>query len=84
MIKFQFKFKDQVSEAGRENVIGVLGNYGAAEVRPLFPEATDEELASFYIVDCQNAAIGRELLNLLNGFETVEFAEEELQRKLIP
>ena len=84
MVKLHFKFKEHISKANRDEVISLLGNRGAQDVRPLFPGEADKELASLYIVDCQDDILGRELMGLLSDLEVVEFAEEGVRRKLIP
>jgi hypothetical protein len=84
MMKLQFKFKEHISVANREKVISALGHHGAGDVRPLFPDATQQKLASLYVVEIANKVVGRKLLGLLNDFEEVEFAEEEVRRELIP
>ena len=83
MIKLHFKFKEHISEANREKAIKELSSHGAGEVRPLFPHEDDKELSSLYILHCQDDAIGRELMGLLNALEEIEFAEGEIIRKLI-
>ena len=84
MIKLQFKFKEHASKANRNEVIDVLFDHGANDVRPLFPDETDKELSSLFIADCQDDVVGQELMGLLNGFEVVEFVEDEIRRRLIP
>jgi hypothetical protein len=83
MLKLQFKFRDKAVEAARKQVISALSKHGAKSVRRLFQNETDEELASLYIVDCQDESSGREILNLLKASPAVEFAEGEVRRKLI-
>jgi hypothetical protein len=83
-MKLHFKFKEHVTNSGREKVFSVLFASGAKEVRPLFPGVTHKQIASLYTVEYQDEAVGYELLKILNSFEEVEFAEEEVRRKMIP
>ncbi len=82
-MKLQFKFREKAAKAAREKVIGALAAQGATDVRPLFPDETDAELTTLYVVDCKDKASGQRLLKLLNASKAVEFAEGELRRKLI-
>ena len=83
MMKLQFKFKETATAAARQRVLNTLGERGATGVRHLFPGETDKELATFYVVDCKDEITRQQLLDLLNTFNVVEFAEAEVRRKLI-
>ena len=83
MVKLQFKFKERTAEAARKRVIDTLGKSGARNVRRLFPDESDEELATLYVMDCQDEPAAQRLLNLLHTSKAVEFAEEEVRRKLV-
>jgi hypothetical protein len=81
--KLQFKFREDTSSDDREQLIATLEDKGAHNVEPLFPEESDEELATLY-----SARVGAEgdfdkLLRLLKRSRKVEFAEPELDRRLI-
>jgi hypothetical protein len=81
--KLQFKFREGTSSGDREQLIAKLEDKGADNVEPLFPEESDEELATLY-----SARVGAEddfdkLLRLLKRSRKVEFAEPELDRRLI-
>jgi hypothetical protein len=81
--KLQFKFREGTSSDDREQLITTLEDKGADTVEPLFPDESDEELATLY-----SARVGAEgdfdkLLRLLKRSRKVEFAEPQLDRKLI-
>ena len=81
-MKLQLKFREDASEEQREQIIEELSAQGACEVRPLFPDATDGVRGSLYIVDL-NVASEKRVLTFLNRADAVEFAEPEVQRKLV-
>jgi hypothetical protein len=80
-MKLQLKFREDASDAEREQVIEDLSSRGAAAVRPLFPDASDRTRGSLYIVDLDSASKKR-LLTFLDDADAVEFAEPEVRRKL--
>jgi hypothetical protein len=80
-MKLQVKFKEDVSAAQVDEVLGALTDGGADDVRPLFPRASDPELGSLYVVEINGATRNR-LLRLLDRSDAVEFAEPEVRRKL--
>jgi hypothetical protein len=79
----RFKFREGTSSDERRDLIAKLEQAGADRVEPVFPDASDEELATLY-----SALIGEDrqranLLRLLERSRTVEFAEAEADRRLI-
>lgn len=78
----QLKFKEGASPAQRCQVVDHLAAHGAAEVRPLFPDATDSIRSSLYIVRMSDGD-EEPLLQFLNKAAAVEFAEREVRRKLV-
>lgn len=81
--KVQFKFRENTSNDDRQELIAKLEDSGADKVEALFPDASDEELATLY-----SALIGKDqhfgkLLRLLKRSRKVEFAEPEADRHLI-
>jgi hypothetical protein len=81
--KVQFKFRDDSSTDDREQLIAELAQNGADQVEPVFPEASEEELATLYsAVVADDGDVGK-LLRLLDGWQEVEFAEPEVERRLI-
>jgi hypothetical protein len=63
-------------------VIEKARSAGAREVRRLFPDSNDPELASLYTVDAANGDDARTLLRRLGELDAVEFVEPEVERKL--
>jgi hypothetical protein len=82
-MKLQVKFRENSAEDVRQRIIHRIMKIGATDVHPLFPGEADAELATLYIVNTENPQQGKELLKVLNSQEEVEFAEPEVQRKLI-
>jgi len=82
-MKLQFKFRGGVPEAARQKFAQSLSAKGAKSVRPLFAESKDRELSLLYVAEVEEGAAGGELLDLLQAAKEVEFAEPEVQRKLI-
>jgi hypothetical protein len=81
--KVQFKFREETSNDDRQELIAKLEGSGADKVEALFPDASDEELATLY-----SALIGEDsnlskLVRLLKRSRKVEFAEPEADRRLI-
>ena len=80
-MKLQFKFREASPDTVREHVIAQLNQQGARQVRRLFPEETDAELSSLWVVDCEDQTAGGRLLQLLSRSEAVDFAESETRRR---
>ena len=80
-MKLQFKFREASPDAVREHLIAQLNHQGATQVRRLFPDETDAELSSLWVVDCEDQNAGGRLLQLLSGSEAVDFAESETRRR---
>jgi len=72
----------RLPEAEREAVFRLAREAGALDVRPLFPEATDEELASLQMIDVDSDAAIPKLMKALAAHKAVEFVEPEVKRKL--
>jgi hypothetical protein len=81
--KLQFKFREGTSNDDREQLIATLEDKGADNVEPLFPDESDEELAALYSARVGAQGDFDKLLHLLKRSRKVEFAEPELDRKLI-
>ncbi|OFZ98587.1 MAG: hypothetical protein A3H35_15075 [Betaproteobacteria bacterium RIFCSPLOWO2_02_FULL_62_17] len=81
-MKLQLKFRNGTSAAQRSSVIARATRAGAVAVRPLFPEDTDGELASLYVVDVDTKKSHDTVRSLLSGEKHVEFIEAEVKRKL--
>lgn len=82
-MKLLFKFHDQTGSDARLEVIRVLGEHGVAGIRALFPDETDAELLSLYVVEGMQDDAHQELLDLLDSFEVIEHVEAQPERKLI-
>ena len=80
-MKLQFKFREASPDTVREHVISQLNQQGAIQVRRLFPDETDPELSSLWVVDCEDQVAGWRLLQLLSRSEAVDFAEGETRRR---
>ena len=81
--KVQFKFREDASSDERDELIAKLEDNGAESVEPVFPNAPDDELAALY-----SALIGEDrhfskALRMLKRSKKVEFAEPEVERRLI-
>jgi hypothetical protein len=81
-LKLHLKLRVGASDAEREAVVRLAHEAGASAVRPLFPETTDEELASLQTVDVGSEAAVPKLLKSLGSHKAVEFVEPEVKRKL--
>jgi hypothetical protein len=82
-MRVQFKFRQEVSEDQRAEIISSLGEHGAERVRRLFPGEPDEELSTLYTLEAADQASAQRLVDVLNSSSAVEFAEIEAPRKLI-
>jgi len=80
-MKLQFKFREASPDMVRDYVISQLNQQGATQVRRLFPDETDAELSSLWVVDCEDQTVGSRLLELLSRSAAVDFAEVETRRR---
>jgi hypothetical protein len=83
-VKVQFKFNQKASGAERKQVLDQVQD-GEAQVEPLFPDEHDPELSSIFVADLPEEYddFARRVLALLEESPAVEFAEPEVERKLI-
>jgi hypothetical protein len=81
-LKLHLKLRVGASVAEREAVVRLAHEAGASAVRPLFPEATDGELASLQTIDVDSEAAIPNLLKSLGKHKAVEFVESEVKRKM--
>jgi hypothetical protein len=81
-LKLHLKLRVGASDAERESVVRLAREAGASDVRPLFPDTTDEELASLQTVDVDAEAAIPKVLKSLGSHKAVEFVEPEVKRKL--
>ncbi len=82
-MKLRFKFKGRTTQAARDAILDTVRALGAREVRRLFPDASDAELATLYTVELGDAADPAPVLAELKRAEAVEFAEPDVRRKMI-
>ena len=80
--KVQFKFREDTSGSDREELIAKLEDSGAEKVEALFPDASDEELATLYSALVDDGDFSK-LVRYLKRSRKVEFAEPESDRRLI-
>jgi hypothetical protein len=78
----QFKFHDDTSSDDRQELIAKLEDSGADKVEALFPDASDEELATLYLALIEDESRYSDLMRLLKRSRKVEFAEPEADRRL--
>jgi len=76
------KLRSGVAETERQAVFSVAREAGALSVRPLFPEAADDDLASLYMIDVDSESVIPRLMRALGRSKAVEFVEPEVKRKL--
>ena len=77
-----FKFRTTIPVRRRKILIKQLASPFATEIKPLFPQATDPELATMYRAITPSPAAARDLLKRLAGHPSIEFAEPEASRTL--
>jgi hypothetical protein len=80
-VKVQFKFRDDAADADRDAVLEAVESRDGT-VEPLFPDPPDGGLASLFVADVPDGAAA-ETLELLERSPAVEFAEPEVERRLI-
>jgi hypothetical protein len=78
-----FKFCNDASSDDREGLIAKLERSGVEQVTPLFPGASDEELATLYSAVVRDDRDFGDVLRMLNSWQKVEFAEPAAERRLI-
>ena len=82
-MRVQFKFRQQISDDERAEIISSLSEHGVERVRRLFPGEPDPELSALYTLEVADPVSAQRLLDVLNNSSAVEFAETEAPRKLI-
>lgn len=76
------KLRSGVTKMEREAVSSLARAAGASTVRSLFPDASDEELASLFTIDVESESAVPSLIKSLEKHPAVEFVEPEVKRKL--
>ncbi len=82
-MKLQFKFREDCAAPAREALATELRDEGAVEVRRLFPQEKDTELAALHVVEVEEGGTARRLIELLEKSPTVEFAEAQTKRRAL-
>lgn len=82
-MRLDIKFRETAPPAERQRVIDEVTRLGATNVEPLFPDDTEQELASLYKAEGLPDERGDEVLATIEKLDEVEFAERTPQRKLI-
>jgi hypothetical protein len=75
-----FKLKEDASAPERRRVIETLHEHGA-KVDPLFPGEEDPELGAVFTASGPEQVQAKDLLEVLERSEAVDFAEEAPLRK---
>ena len=78
MSKLNFQFKPGIRESDLADLIDNIRKAGATDVRPLFPGDRDPDLATLYVVECEDQ---RRFQVLLSTAYPVRFVEDEIRRK---
>ena len=81
--RLNVKFRQDASTVARAHVLNELAQLGALGVRRLFPDESDAELASVYVVECKSETERDRLLNYLQQSGAIDYAEPEVVRRLI-
>ena len=82
-MKVQFKFNEDASGRERKEVLDRVQEH-EAQVEQLFPEEHDPELSSLFVADLSDADdLVPTIMAMLEHSPAVEFAEAEVERKLI-
>jgi hypothetical protein len=82
-VRLLFKFKENVPADEQERVLTSLRTNGARDVERLFPDALETDLASLFVLDPGPDDGATRFLSLLEEEPVVEYAEPEVQRKLV-
>ena len=83
MATLLFKFRSDASPELRSGILAALGEDAGAEVRPLFPEEGEPELAALYLAAVRGSSTGRRVRRMLGDSGAVEFVEDVPERKLV-
>ena len=83
MKKLHFKFQAGCNEGKRQALLQRLTQQHASQIQRLFPKENDDELAALYTLSTEDETSAEKLLAILNANPDIEFAEPEVQRKLI-
>ena len=82
-MRLEFKFRQDASQARRDDLVAQVAKRGAKKVEPLFPGEQDPELATMYKAEGVPDDVALELVDSLGADEAIEFAEPTPDRKLI-
>jgi hypothetical protein len=76
-----FKLKSRASRRARDEVVRTLEDRFHRHAEPVFPGATEAELANVFALEVP-ARSAASAVELLSGLSAVEYAEIEPQRRL--
>lgn len=79
-MKAHLKFKESATSAERAELLRDLESRNSISVSRLFPDASDDELASIFLLEQKGSS--KKLLKDLNKRSIVEYAEPEASRSL--
>jgi hypothetical protein len=79
-MKIHFKFKPEVDDTARKDLLSLLRAEGASKVRRLFPRASTPDLEDHYVVEATPDDV-QKLLPILRGRSEVAYAQPEVKRQ---
>jgi hypothetical protein len=82
-MRLLFKFVDETQPGDRRRVIGLCRSYGDLEVRRLFPDESEDDLAATYFADVENGSTGQRVTVWLKGLSEIEYATVEPIREAL-
>jgi hypothetical protein len=81
--KLNVKFRQAAPAASRDQLLKDILSRGAGKVHPLFPGATQPDLASIYVIESRSSAHAAKLRRYLQRSPLVDYVEAEPSRRLI-
>ena len=78
MSKLNVQFEKGIQATEMADLLDNIRRAGATDVRPLFPGALEPDLATLYVVECEDQ---RRIQVLLSTAYPVRYVEEQVSRK---
>jgi hypothetical protein len=79
-VKLQLKLAETLSKKDTDKVIACAESTAKGAVRRLFPESSDAELTTFYVIDAADAKAAEQAIQALKAMKGVEMVSLPAQR----
>lgn len=80
MVKLQLKLLESLPKEQIDDLVTQAETASGGNVRPMFPDTKDAELATFYVIEAANPAAAERTIRTLKGMKGVDIVARPATR----